>query len=598
MNRPRNLISVFSLVLLLLGSAASQNPGRTSFAAQQPKAGAVTLGSPTDPRDLVVFIANNQPSLHRIVGSKAIPFGSVKFENPDSIVADPKGKCFYVLDKPRLLADKVKIWQVSPEGAGTIVFAGHYVSGGGPFNSPLSLGLDRQGRVLIADASTGLWRLENGRLVRIFDGKDKPLHIITAATEHPERGLLVGTSYQYAITGGEILDLPTQRFRDDTWSPAPSYGTWALEELGYVNNLDLNEASGAGNSTGRQVPIRIWKNQGGLYLVDISSQRAKVSGFLVNQKPDGQEFETYWRTLTQVMVDSAGRVLLVDWGSQNRRVESSYISPGVYSSTPRVTTLTINGGVFVIHPDGRFEDLTFKTPANNSGPMRHPVGIAQWSSDTYIIADPELYAEGINGTGGLMLLGLDGKREARWALGARLKPSGVAILRGAGSPAAVAEGRPIVLTELAGDHIAGSITRVDKVSWERKPPADPRDLLASIRPWQAQPAEEATKTLRSLFEGSRWSIGADGSLVLSARGVDPAQQGTPLVMRGKIVPRGDLANATTSYFRPGDLQIGSMDAEIQMLQPGVLSLQLNVTVYTNNDRIKATFELTMPIRDR
>jgi hypothetical protein len=564
---------------------------------QPPKAG--SLAPPTNPRDLVLFIAYNQPSLHRIVGSKAIPFGTARFEIPWSIVADPNAGCFYVLDTPSLLANTVKIWRISPEGAGSLVFQAHYATQGGPFNDPISLGLDRQGRVLVADSSTGLWRLENGRLQRLFDGKNKPLHIITAATEHPTRGLLLGTSYRYDVTGGEILDLPPGRFRDETWSPSPSHANLPWEVLGEMDDGFIDQGSRVDNSSGRQTPIRVWQNQGGLFLADISNPKAKVTGVIVNQRPGGQEYETYWRTLTQVMIDSAGRIILIDAGRLTQHVESVYISPSnPASGNLRSTTTRINGGVFVMHPDGRFEDLTFKTPSNNSGPMQHPHGLAQWSSDTYIVADPDLSAQGINGTGGLLLLKLDGQREARWAFGARLKPMGVAILRGAGPAVAVANNRPIVLNELAGLRIAGRITRIDKVSWERKPPSDPQDLLAGIRPWQTQPPEQAENLLRSLFEGARWDFGADGSLVISARGTDPAQQGTPHVVRGKIVARGDIATATTSYFRPGDLQIGSVDAEIQIPQPGILTMQLNITMYTNGDRLKATCEQTIPLQAR
>jgi hypothetical protein len=552
------------------------------WAGGQQNVAVTPLAAPTDPRDLVVFIANFNPSLHRIVGNREIPFGTVKFEGPASIVADSNARCFYVLDKPKNLADKIRIWRINPEGNGNIVFESYYAAGkGGPFNDPVSLGLDRQGRVLIADASTGLWRLENGHPQRLFDGKNKPLRLITAVTEHPSQGLLIGTSYQYIITGGQMLDLPHERY---------------LTELG--GNPPLFDVSGADNSTGRQVPIRIWQNQGGLFLANISTPQTRVSGLLVNQAQGGQEYETYWRTLMQVMVDSGGRIALVDCGTQKVSFESVYIGPGKnrQSDNPRITRSNILGGVFIIHPNGKLENLTFKTPEKNSGPMRHPTGIAQWSTDTYIVSDSDLYAEGINGTGGLLLLGLDGRREARWAFGYRLKPTGVAILRGAGPPATVVQSRPIRLNELAGTHIAGPITRIDKVSLERKPPADPRDLLAGIRPWAAQSPEESAKALRSLFEGARWDIDVQGSLVIAARGANPSQQGTPLVVRGKIVSQGDIATVTTSYFHPGDVQIGSVDAEIQMLQPGVLMLRLNITMYTNNERLKATFEQTMPLR--
>jgi hypothetical protein len=59
-------------------------------------------------------------------------------------------------------------------------------------------------------------------------------------------------------------------------------------------------------------------------------------------------------------------------------------------------------------------------------------GAAEWSEDTYIVADPEMYVEGVNSTGGLLLLKLDGSREARWPFGYRIQPVGLTVLRGTG----------------------------------------------------------------------------------------------------------------------------------------------------------------------
>ncbi len=97
--------------------------------------------------------------------------------------------------------------------------------------------------------------------------------------------------------------------------------------------------------------------------------------------------------------------------------------------------------------------------------MRRPTGAAQWSDDTYIVADPEMHVEGINGTGGLLLLKLDGSRQARWPFGCRIQPVGVAILRGAGTPTQAAPVRPFRIEDLAGVHTARRIARIERVSW-------------------------------------------------------------------------------------------------------------------------------------
>lgn len=566
-------------------------------------AGAEKLSPPTGERDLVVFVAREKPELYRLVGQQPVPYGAARFTNPKAIVADPPRQCFYVFDEPPRLDEPRKIWRIDGQGNATMVFQGNLTMHNGPFGKPTGLGMDESGRLLVADAMTGLWRLEtDGRLQRLFEGKDKPLYRITAASAIPGQGLLVGTSYMYEITGGQMLDLPKRlvgtppREFEGLWSPSPSHASPASVELG---------GTGVGNSTGRQVPIRIWQNQGGLFRVSIEGPQVKAEGLLANQKPGGAEYDTYWRTLSQVFVDAAGRVVLIDAGSVWKRTEDVYIRPNQKNATDygpkRTFTSTINGGVFLLHPDGRFEDLTFKTPEKNSGPMRRPAGAAQWSDDTYIVADPELYVEGINGTGGLLLLKLDGSREARWPFGYRLKPTGVAILRGAGTPAQAGTALPIRITDLAGVVAAGPITRIESVSLERKPqPAGGGVLPPLIIKWDPQPAAQAEQMLRSLFEGAQWTVADDGSLQFVARGVTAQQEGTPLVMQGKITVLDQLANAQASYQRKSlyDTQLGSIDARLIRGSTDNVTINATINVFTTNERLKATFEQTLPWRQK
>ena len=122
-----------------------------------------------------------------------------------------------------------------------------------------------------------------------------------------------------------------------------------------------------------------------------------------------------------------------------------------------------------------------------------------------------------------MLLGLDGRREARWPLGSPLEPVGVAILRGVAAPATATPTLPLDLNRLAGEHRGGRITAIERVSWERQEGAYPAGHpLAGLAPhWTEASAAVAEGKLRSLYEGARWTIGRDGALRFSAKGVDP-----------------------------------------------------------------------------
>ena len=588
------MISQISRLLLAL-AALAMIAGVSSARAK--------VTPPTGERDLVVFIAKYKPNLYRLVGRQPRPYGTARFHNPQAIAADANQQCIYVLDQPMLLSETVKIWRIAADGTAALAFQAHSTTHGGPFGKPVSMGFDAGGRLLVADAVTGLWRLEpNGLLQRLFDGKEKPLYKISAATTTPKGGLIVGTSYLYAVTGGQMLDLPSRmvgrplREYGGSWSPSPGYGVDAIVEL---------TGPGVGNSTGRQVPIRVWKNQGGLFEVDTSGTPAKVLGLMANRKPDGAEHDTYWRALNQVFVDASGRMVLVDAGSVWKHKENVYIrptEPGVKPRHPqtRTTTSVINGGLFVLHPDGRFEELTFKTAEGNSGPMRRPHGAAQWSDDTYLVADPEMYVKGITGTGGLLLLDLDGSRQARWPFGERLRPLGVAILRGAGTPAQSASSRPIHLSELVGRRTAGKITRIENVSWECMPEGGGGLLGPVGMNWNVQPRPQAETRLRSVFENAVWSVGPDQTLHFNAAGVAAQTQGTPLIMTGMATQLDEMISVSATYKTQSmfDTQLGSLDVRIQGAAPALAVMSISTNIFTKTERLKATFEQNLPLRDK
>lgn len=509
------------------------------------------VAPPTQPRDLVIFIAREKPDLYRLVGSQPVPYGTAKFVNPKTMVADPERNCVYVLDYPRLLTEKVKLWRIVGDGAAQVVLQTDTARGGGPFGLVVSLGLDPQGRPLVADRDSGLWRLNpGGQLQQLLESKDKPLIRMTAVT-----GLghawLVSTSYLYEVSQG-----------------------------------------------GAEM-IQIDKNQGGLFRIDPQANPPGATCLVENRVPGGAEYETYWRAPSSMFVDAAGRIVLVDAGTSQTTKEEVYIG-GRPTSTyrpQRVTTSTINGGVFVRHPDGRFENLTFKNPEQSSGPMRRPAAAAQWSDDTYIVADPGMYVQGINGTGGLLLLKLDGSREPRWPFGYHIQPVGVAVLRGAGTPAQAAAVKHIQVADLVGMHTAGTITAIETVSWECKPANSNDPLIGIGMGWKVQPPDEAAAKLRSVFEGARWSIADNGTLGFCGNGVDPQAQENPAIMSGKVTPVGQLLRAQAQYrkTRMFDTQLGSLDARLHGSEPGTVQMDVTINIFTNTDRLKGTFTQVMPI---
>ena len=586
-SRPKKAALLFCLLVVILQfvppmAARAGNPSTT------------VLDAPTDPRDLVVFIAKYKQNLYRLVGNEPVAYGTAQFYNPVSIVADPRKNGFYVLDRPKLITENIKIWCIAANGTPNIVYQAPSTTQGGPFGKPTSLGLDQAGRVLIADAATGLWRLErSGQLQRLFDGKDKPLYKITAAIGTLARGLVIGTSYMYEITGGQMLNLPHQRGRMETWSASPSHVNEALTAFYPVNpGLIGFDHTGVDNSTGRQVPIRIWKNQGGVYLLDLSTDTPEIAGIIPNCLPGHPEYETFWRTLSQMFLDTADRLVLVDSGSKKTFEEKSY-----GTSYSRKSESVINGGIFILHPDGRLEEITYKTPDHSSGPLRRPAGAAQWSTNTYIVADPELYVPGINGTGGLLLLNTDGTRQPRWPFGYRIQPCGVAVLRAAGTPVHAVPTRTLSLSDLVGIHTAGPITRIENISWEKQTGGYPpgHALYGFGQSWQPQSPSQAAAHLRSLFTGARWDIAADGSFHFSARGHSLHQQGTPLVMQGTVTADRQLTNALADYKGKNlfDTQLGSLEARLQSTAPGTVTANVAVTVFTKNERLKATFVQTL-----
>ena len=525
---------------------------------------------PTGQRDLILLIGQYQPHLYRLVGQQPVPFGTAQFYSPQALVADEKQKCFYVFDAPKLATEMNKIWRIEPDGAARVIFRAQSKSQGGPFSNPTSLAVDRNGQLLIADTVTGLWQLgANSQFRCLFDGKNRPLYKISVVADSPT-GLLVATNFLDTVTGGHMLSGPP------------------------------DQQTGVGDTAGRQFPIRVWKNQGGLHLVSQPGPGGQVRTVQVNRKPGSAEYDTYWRTASQMLVDTAGRVVLVDEGSIRERTEKVYTGSMRKTDYPqqRKTTSEVHGGLFVLHPNGQFEDLTFKTPDGKSGPLRHPRGVAQWSDDTYLVADPKMYVKGVSGTGGLFLLRVDGSRQARWPFGQRLRPVGVAILRDAGPPAQAAPTRQIRLADLAGRRTAGRITRLTSVSWECKPQGGGGIMGPIGMNWEAQPAAQAEAKLRSLFESARWMIGPDGALLFCGHGVNPQTQGNPLVMQGTVTAHEGMLSVSASYKTRSmfDTQLGSIDARLYGAEPGTVRLDMTVNVFTKTARLKGSFEQTMSLQ--
>ncbi len=540
-------------------------------------AGGHSVGAlgPPGPKDLIVFIARYKPNLYRLVGRNPEVWGTARFYNPVALTCDQKAKCFYVLDQPKMIDEEVKIWRIQADGSSRVVYKAPFTTKGGPFDRPVSLGLDSQGRVLVADLVSGLWRLEkNGSLQRLLDGKTRPWRRVSAAWEIPGRGVVLATSYQYEITGGDIVDSMKGRYK--TYQPSPRW-TGAIDSIGPFGEL-----------SGHQIPIRVWKVQGGLFLFKPDTRPVRCQGLLVNRKQGGEEYDTLWRTVRQVFVDNGGRIILVDSGSKKTftQPEKSYrgdprIAPRIVGK--RTLTSEIAGGILVLHPDGRLEDLTFKTRNRSSAPMRRPRAIAQWSEHTYVVADPEMHERGMNGSGGLLLLDLDGTRRSLAPFGYRLKPYGVAILRL--GPPGPPRPEPAVqlpkLDDLAGRWRGGEIKRFNHPSWEI------RDRSATLLPrYAAKAPNQAQDRLRSIFVGAVWRITKDGSLQFRPNGAGRDQ--TRLAMAGtvtvgKVWIQFDASKKTQSLF---DTRVAAIEGQIQRAAKASLQVVFHVTIMNDDERIQ------------
>ena len=53
----------------------------TSMGTLSERSAQAQLAPPTEARDLVVFIAKEQPRLYRLIGRKGVPYGTARFYN-------------------------------------------------------------------------------------------------------------------------------------------------------------------------------------------------------------------------------------------------------------------------------------------------------------------------------------------------------------------------------------------------------------------------------------------------------------------------------------------------------------------------------------
>jgi hypothetical protein len=497
--------------VLFIGGCSRQNQSPAGVPARGGAQG--SLAEPAG-SDLVVFVAEFKSTSYRLAGRRPLPWSNARFYSPISIIADSRRQCFFVLDQPMHIDEPFKIWRLDINGQATVI----YTSPTGP-DAPghswiQSLGQDADGRLILADAGTGLWRLEaNGQLQQLIASRE-PLSHITAANLGPGGNLFVASAYQDQVISRDIL----------------------------VNTLH---------------------SQGGLFRFNPESA-AGPERLITNQRPGAPQYDTHWRQVRQILCDTAGRLLLVDAGTKE-----------------------IKGGVLVFHPQGQLEDLTFKTPQQNSGPLGHPRGIAQWASDSYIVADPGMVVEGMNGTGGLLVLHLDGKREALWPFGYRIRPCGVAVLRGVNA-APAPPALQLNPAAIAGTYGGGEM-RIGSLKWERQKTTSraPGDLLygLDVIPGMMSPLDdrEAQERLRSIFEHARWIITPDGLLRLEASTGEIA---------GKLVSNTDYALGSAAYVKQGpfDMKTYSVDAMLFCIQSGQLQASISFTYMDKKDRVTGEFE--------
>jgi len=250
------------------------------------------------------------------------------------------------------------------------------------------------------------------------------------------------------------------------------------------------------------------ETQGALVHLDGSRVPAAAQPLITNREPGQPKHDTFWRAPTQLLVDGAGRLLLVDAGDE---------------------ASDILGGILCRHPDGRLQDLTFATPDGRARPMRHPTGIAPWTRDAWLVADPRMYV-GPGGTGGLFVLGADGSRTRWWRFGPRCRPFGVAVLRGVAPPPPPP---PRPFASYVGAHTGGQPRVIGaqglKIESTGMTVAG-QYIVTGNKETPLTPAAAAAQVARHVT-GASWIIGPSGSLVFAAAGADPAMEG-PLVCRG------------------------------------------------------------------
>ena len=61
-----------------------------------------------------------------------------------------------------------------------------------------------------------------------------------------------------------------------------------------------------------------------------------------------------------------------------------------------------------------------------------------------------------------------------------------------------------------------------------------------------------------------------------------------------------MANASADYRHKSmfDTQIGSLDARLYHKEADTMTMSVTVNIFTNTERLKATFAQTMPMRQR
>ncbi|MBK8979327.1 MAG: hypothetical protein IPM29_25805 [Planctomycetes bacterium] len=400
--------------------------------------GSPAVGGPpgAPPGDVVVFIAKDLPFVFRLDGDRPVPFGDARFCAPRSLVADARG-ITWVLDEPAPGAGaQLRLWRVLADGTSAIVARSDRIS------ADQNLGIDAAGRVLLVDGSAGVLRLEpDGSLTTVARAERGDLRHVACATAAPGGGLFAACRY---VAGARGL-----------------------------------------------------YSQGALLRLDDSRLPASASVVLQNVQPGRSPEQTWWRRPTQLLVDGAGRLVLVDSG---------------------VPESDLLGGILVLAPDGHLVDLTYATPDGRCAPLRHPTGIAVWSRDTWLVADPLMYP-GAGSSGGLFLLGADGSRGRTWRFGSRCRPIGVGVLRGVDAPAVPAA---VPFAAYAGRYVAGPARVLAAAGFRQEATGVTvagQFIHTGYRDVPLEP-QAAAAALQSGMQGARWRIGPSGAIVIAAAGSD------------------------------------------------------------------------------